>query len=63
MGFLRQDGRLLLYGFAGDGILDWKPEELGFAGEQKLLRLGLNQVGVFVGSDGAITEVARPQPK
>jgi len=53
-----EDGRLLLYGFTGDGVLDWQPIELGFQGDARLLRSStINSVGVFVGPDGKITEV------
>jgi len=33
-----EDGRILLYGFSGDGVLDWTPEELGLQGDQRLPR-------------------------
>jgi hypothetical protein len=59
-----EDGRLLLYGFSGDGVLDWKPEDLGFEGVQRTRDLfTIKRVGVFVGPEGAITEVVRPQRK
>jgi hypothetical protein len=59
-----EDGRLLLYGFAGDGVLDWKPDELGFQGEQRMLgSFNINRVGVFVGPKGTITEVVPPERK
>jgi hypothetical protein len=58
------DGRLLLYGFAGDGVLGWKPDELGFQGDQRTLgSFIINRVGVFVGPEGTITEVVPPEPK
>jgi hypothetical protein len=57
-----ENGRLLLYGFTGNGVLDWKPAELGFQGEQRMLQSSsINRVGVFVGPAGRITEVAPPQ--
>ena len=59
-----EDGRLLLYGFAGDGVLDWKPDELGFQGDQRMLgSFNINRVGVFVGPEGKITEVVPPERK
>ena len=59
-----EDGRLLLYGFTGDGVLDWKPDELGFQGDPRMLRSStINRVGVFVGPEGRITEVVPPQRK
>jgi hypothetical protein len=58
------DGRLLIYGFTGDGVLDWKPDELGFIGDaRKLQSFFLNRIGVFVGPQGEITEVVQPQGK
>jgi hypothetical protein len=57
-----EDGRLFLHGFTGNGVLDWKPDELGFQGEQRMLQSSyINRVGVFVGSEGRITEVVLPQ--
>ena len=59
-----EDGRLLLYGFAGDGVLDWKPDELGFQGDQRMLGFfNINRVGVLVGPEGKITEVVPPERK
>jgi hypothetical protein len=60
---LFEDGRLLLYGFAGDGVLDWSPAELGFRGDSRLLQSSgsINYVGVFVGPDGKIAEVVAPE--
>jgi hypothetical protein len=59
-----EDGRLLLYGFTGDGVLDWKPDELGFQGDQRMLHsFNINRVGVFIGPEGKITEVVRPERK
>jgi len=61
-----EDGRLLLYGFSGDGVLDWKPYELGFQGDQRTLRWSsytINHVGVFVGPQGTVTEVVPPERK
>ena len=59
-----EDGRLLLYGFTGNGVLDWKPDELGFQGEQRMLQSSsINIVGVFVGPEGRITDVVPPQRK
>ncbi len=59
-----EDGRILLYGFTGNGVLDWKPDDLGAPGSER--RLGIlftNYVGVFVGPEGSITEVVEPQTK
>jgi len=59
-----EDGRLLLYGFSGDGVLDWKPEELGFEGDRRTLRsFNINRVGVFVDPEGRIVEVAPRERK
>jgi hypothetical protein len=59
-----EDGRLLLYGFTGDGVLDWKPDELGFQGDQRMLHSStINRVGVFMGPTGTITEVVLPERK
>jgi hypothetical protein len=59
-----EDGRLLLYGFTGDGVLDWKPDQLGFKGDERLLHsMSINFVGVFLGPDGRITEVVPPDGK
>ena len=61
-----EDGRLLLYGFSGDGVLDWKPYELGFQGDQRTLRwlsFNINHVGVFVGPEGTITKVVPSERK
>ena len=59
-----EDGRLLLYGFTGDGVWDWKPDELGFQGDERMLHSStINRVGVFVGPEGTITEVVRPERK
>jgi hypothetical protein len=59
-----EDGRILLYGFAGNGVLDWKPEELGYQGDHRMLTpVSINPVGVFVGPEGRITEVVGPQTK
>jgi len=59
-----EDGRLLLYGFTGDGVLDWKPEELGFEGDRRMLRsFAINRVGVFVGPDGSLKEVVPSERK
>jgi hypothetical protein len=56
------DGRLLVYGFTGDGVLDWRPDELGFKDDPRLLRtLNINRIGVFVGPQGQITEAVQPQ--
>ncbi len=61
---LLEDGRLLLYGFSGDGVLDWSPEQLGFHGDQRLLHSSsVNFVAVFVGPQGTITEVVLPEQK
>lgn len=61
---LQEDGQLLLYGFIGDGVLDWKAEKLGFDGDARLLQsFSLNLVGVFVGPDGKLTEVVRSDRK
>jgi hypothetical protein len=58
------DGRLLIYGFTGDGVLDWKPDELGFTGDaRKLQSFFINRIGVFVGPQGEIAEVVQPQGK
>ena len=57
-----EDGRFLLYGFTGNGVLDWSPEELGFQGDSRMLRSSsINCVGVFVGPDGKVTEVVPPE--
>ncbi len=59
-----EDGRLLLYGFSGNGVLDWHPDELGFQGDQRMLRsFNINRVGVFVGPQGTITEVVPSEKK
>jgi len=59
-----EDGGLLLYGFTGNGVLDWKPDDLGFQGEQRMLQSSsINFVGVFVRPEGRITEVVPPQPQ
>ncbi len=56
-----EDGRVLLYGFTGSGVLDWQPGELGFRGDSRLLRsYSINFIGVFVGPDGKLTEVVQP---
>ncbi len=58
------DGRLLIYGFTGDGVLDWKPDELGFHGDSRMLQsFTINRIGIFVGPRGQITEVIQPQEK
>ncbi len=58
------DGRLLIYGFTGDGVLDWRPDELGFHGESRMLQsFTINRIGVFVGPRGQITDVIQPQEK
>jgi hypothetical protein len=58
------DGRLLLYGFTGNGVLDWKPVDLGFQGEPRMLQsMLINFVGVFVDAEGQITEVVPPERK
>ncbi len=52
------------YGFTGDGVLDWEPEDLGFEGDRLRLRsISINFVGVFLGADGKIMEVVPPQRK
>lgn len=57
-----EDGRFLLYGFTGNGVLDWSPQELGFQGDARMLRSSsINFVGVFVGPDGKVTEVVPPE--
>ena len=59
---LLDDGRLLLYGFTGDGVLDWSPDELGFRGDSRMLQSStIKSVGVFVGPDGKIAEVVPPE--
>jgi len=59
-----EDGRLVIYGFTGEGVLDWQPDELGFQGDERMLHSStINQVGVFVGPAGAISEVAQPERK
>jgi hypothetical protein len=59
-----EDGRLLLYGFTGDGVLDWWPAELGFQGDERMLHSWtINRVGVFIGPKGTITEVVPPERK
>jgi hypothetical protein len=58
---LLDDGRLLLYGFTGDGVLDWKPEDLGFKGDPGKLSVLINRVGVFVGPEGGVSEVVLPE--
>jgi hypothetical protein len=58
------DGRLLLYGFTGNGVLDWKPVDLGFQGEPRMLQsMSINFVGVYVDAEGTITEVVPPERK
>ncbi len=59
-----EDGRYLLYGFSGKGVLDWKPDELGYRGPSRALdSLSIHRVGVFVSADGKITEVVQPDVK
>ena len=58
---LLDDGRLLLFGFTGNGVLDWKPVELGFRGKPDSNMI--NFVGVYVGAGGMLTEVVQPERK
>ncbi len=61
---MRREHPLLLYGFTGDGVLDWKPEDLGFQGDERMLRSSsINFIGVFVDQDGKIKEFVPPDRK
>ena len=58
------DGQLLIYGFTGDGVLDSKPDELGFEGEGRMLQsIAINRIGVFVGPQGQINRLVHPEDK
>jgi hypothetical protein len=50
------DRSLLLVTFAGDGVLQWTPAELGFRGEPSQLK-GLNAVAVRLTPEGQIDPV------
>jgi hypothetical protein len=58
---LLEDGRLLLYKFSGDGVLDWAPDELGFYGTP--VPNYVQTIAVFVGPGGTITEVVPAERK
>lgn len=52
------DGRLALVTFAGDGVLGWSAQTLGFQGhERQLNSFSVNLVGVFVSPAGQIEKV------
>lgn len=52
------NGNFLLVKFAGDGVLDWSPSELGFRGNPSDLQgISYNMVGVFLTPDGRIERV------
>ncbi len=56
---LLPDGKLLLLGFTGIGVFDWKPEELGYTGPTNNLAQSytINRVAVYVGTEGKIEQV------
>jgi hypothetical protein len=58
------DGKLLVFGFTGDGVLDWTPEQLGWQGDRRQLNsLSIQRIGVFVTSEGRLEEVVPRETK